>query len=114
MILYAFLQYIHAKFLKAYGDWDVDSKDEFSRVLNEQMDYYSNNPNTNTIYSVLTQMDEFRHVILENIEKKLERGEKLEVLVRKTQCIHDQNFKFEKKEWCFKRNRQFWEARMSF
>jgi len=66
------------------------------------MDYYSNNPNADAIYNVLAQLDEVRHVILENFEKTLERGEKLEVLVRKTQCIRDQNFKFEKQARRFK------------
>jgi len=69
------------------------------------MDYYSNNPNVDTIYSVLAQLVEVRYVILEKFEKMLERGEKLEVLVRNTQCICDHHFKFEKQTCRFKSDR---------
>ena len=96
MIPYAFVQDIHAKFLKAHGNQDLQTNDTFSRVLRQQMDYYSNNPDADGFQRVLGQLKEIRHVLMENIDKILERGQKLDVLVEKTRSIRDQNFKFEK------------------
>ena len=51
---FLFLEDIHSKFMKTYGRASQTAlayamNDEFSRVLNQQMDYYSNNPNADQI-----------------------------------------------------------------
>jgi len=47
------------------------------------MDYYSNGTNTDRILKVRKEIDEVKSIMVENIEKVLERGEKIELLVEK-------------------------------
>ncbi|KOM32995.1 hypothetical protein LR48_Vigan01g255100 [Vigna angularis] len=54
MIPFAFLEDIHKKFVKTYGRAILSSpayamNDEFSRILSQQMDYYSNDPNADRL-----------------------------------------------------------------
>ncbi|KAL8543954.1 hypothetical protein ACS0TY_004486 [Phlomoides rotata] len=58
--------------------------DEFSRVIGQQMEYYSNDPNTDRINRLKGEMSYVRNVMIENIDKVLERGDRLELLVDKT------------------------------
>lgn len=58
--------------------------DEFGRVLGQQMDYFSNNPQADTITRVRGEISEVKEVMVQNIEKVLDRGEKIELLVDKT------------------------------
>ena len=53
-IPFAFLEDIHSKFMKTYGRASQTAlayamNDEFSRVLNQQMEYYSNDPSADQI-----------------------------------------------------------------
>ncbi|GJN00793.1 hypothetical protein PR202_ga18002 [Eleusine coracana subsp. coracana] len=53
-IPFAFLEDIHGRFVKTYGRAALTAlayamNDEFSRVLSQQMDYYSNDPNADRI-----------------------------------------------------------------
>jgi hypothetical protein len=45
---------------------------------------------------VQAQIDEVKDVMLENIDRVLERGEKIELLVDKTDRLNQQAFRFEK------------------
>lgn len=42
---------------------------EFSRVLQQQMDYFSNDPNADAITRMRGGMAEVKHIMIENIEK---------------------------------------------
>ncbi|MFS7978276.1 putative v-SNARE, coiled-coil domain-containing protein [Helianthus anomalus] len=57
--------------------------DEFSRVLSQQMEYYSNDPNVHT-------------VMIQNIDEVLERGDRLEILVDKTATMQNKTLRFKK------------------
>ncbi|KAG0472067.1 hypothetical protein HPP92_016613 [Vanilla planifolia] len=53
-IPFAFLEDIHGRFIKTYGRachtaLAYAMNDEFARVLSQQMDYYTNNPNADRI-----------------------------------------------------------------
>eukprot|EP00592_Proboscia_alata_P007379 CAMPEP_0194356688 /NCGR_PEP_ID=MMETSP0174-20130528/4286_1 /TAXON_ID=216777 /ORGANISM="Proboscia alata, Strain PI-D3" /LENGTH=187 /DNA_ID=CAMNT_0039126383 /DNA_START=99 /DNA_END=659 /DNA_ORIENTATION=+ len=70
--------------------------DEFSRIIDERMEYYNgDNPNLDSISTVQNQINDVRDVMVQNIEKVLERGEKIELLVDKTDRLNQQAFKFE-------------------
>lgn len=45
---------------------------EFSRVLQQQMDYFSNDPNADAITRMRGGMAEVKHIMIENIEKVYE------------------------------------------
>ena len=42
---------------------------EFSRVLHQQMEYFSHNPNADTLNRVRGEIAEVRNVMVENIDK---------------------------------------------
>ncbi|QCD80616.1 vesicle-associated membrane protein 7 [Vigna unguiculata] len=66
MIPFAFLEDIHKKIVKTYGRAILSSpayamNEEFSRILSQQMDYYSNDPNAdrlNRLKGEMTQASE--------------------------------------------------------
>lgn len=100
-IPFAFLEDIYNRFMKAYGRVASTAlayamNDEFSRDLNQQMEYYSNNPNADTINRVKGEIAEVHKVMVENIDKVLERGDRIELLVDKTATIQDNTFRFKK------------------
>ncbi|KAJ7958791.1 Vesicle-associated membrane protein [Quillaja saponaria] len=111
-IPFAFLEEIHQRFVRTYGR-SVHSahaygmNDEFSRVLNQQMEYYSNDPNADRINRLKGEMSQVRNVMIENIDKVLERGDRLELLVDKTTNMQGNTFRFRKQARRF-RNTVWW------
>ncbi|KAG6547318.1 hypothetical protein Mapa_011255 [Marchantia paleacea] len=100
-IPFAYLEDIQMRFVKTYGRGALTAlayayNDEFSRVLHQQMEYFSSNPNADTINRVKGEIAEVRQVMVENIDKVLERGDRIELLVDKTATIHDNTFRFKK------------------
>ncbi|OUZ99847.1 Synaptobrevin [Macleaya cordata] len=106
-IPFAFLEDVHGRFAKTYGRavhtaLAYAMNDEFSRVLNQQMDYYSSDPNADRINRLKGEMSQVRNVMIENIDKVLERGDRLELLVDKTANMQGNTFRFRKQARRFK------------
>ncbi|KAJ6329992.1 hypothetical protein OIU76_008758 [Salix suchowensis] len=100
-IPFAFLEEIHQRFVRTYGRAVIAAQayamnDEFSRVLSQQMEYYTNDPNADKINRLKGEMSQVRHVMIENIDKVLERGDRLELLVDKTANMQGNTFRFRK------------------
>ncbi|KAL4182583.1 hypothetical protein AMTRI_Chr11g150840 [Amborella trichopoda] len=100
-IPFAYLEDIHMRFMKNYGRVAHSApayamNDEFSRVLHQQMEYFSSNPNADTLNRVRGEVGEIRAIMVENIEKILERGDRIELLVDKTATMQDSSFHFKK------------------
>ena len=62
-IPFAFLADIHGRFVKTYGRAALTAlayamNDDFSRVLSQQMDYYSNDPNADSITRMRGEIDQ--------------------------------------------------------
>lgn len=100
-IPFAFLEDIHQKFVRTYGRAVLSAQaygmnDEFSRVLSQQMEYYSNDPNADRINRLKGEMGQVRTVMIENIDKVLERGDRLELLVDKTNTMQTNTLRFRK------------------
>ncbi|XP_020572748.1 vesicle-associated membrane protein 711-like [Phalaenopsis equestris] len=100
-IPFLFLENIHGRFIKAYGRACHSAlayamNDEFSRVLSQQMNYYSSDPNADRINRMRCEMSQVRNVMLDNIDKVLERGDRLELLVDKTANMQEKTFHFRK------------------
>ncbi|WOL15479.1 vesicle-associated membrane protein [Canna indica] len=111
-IPFAFLEDIHGRFVKTYGRACHTApayamNDEFSRVLSQQMDYYSNDPNADRMNRIKGEMSQVRNVMIENIDKVLERGERLELLVDKTSNMQGNTIRFRKQARRF-RNTTWW------
>lgn len=72
--------------------------EEFSPVIKERMEYYNSDDADRGIDSigvVKSQIEDVKEVMFNNIEKVLERGEKIELLVDKTDRLNQQAFRFE-------------------
>ncbi|KAK4265250.1 hypothetical protein QN277_026328 [Acacia crassicarpa] len=111
-IPFAFLEDIHKKFVRTYGRAILSApayamNDEFSRVLSQQMDYYSTDPNADRLSRIKGEMTQVRTVMLDNIEKVLERGDRLSLLVEKTDAMQGNAIHFKRQSRRY-RNTLWW------
>ncbi|KAJ9559333.1 hypothetical protein OSB04_013947, partial [Centaurea solstitialis] len=100
-IPFAFLEDIHQRFVRTYGRAVLTAhaygmNDEFSRVLSQQMEYYSTDPNADRLERLKNEMSQVRNVMIENIDKVLERGDRLELLLDKTAIMQKNMIRFKK------------------
>ena len=102
-IPYAFLAEMKDNFAAKYGAElpqraiAFSMNEEFSKIIRDRMDYYNTaNVQIDNIDRVKDQIDQVKDVMVQNIEKVLERGEKIELLVDKTDRLNQQAFRFEK------------------
>lgn len=110
-IPFAFLDDIKQRFRATYGEKvhtaiAFSMNEDFGRTLQKQIDFY-NGPSADTFAQVNNKLDDVKNVMVQNIEMVLERGEKLELLVDKTDKLQNQAFKFEKSSKKLK-NAMFW------
>jgi vesicle-associated membrane protein 7 len=110
-IPYAFLDDIKERFKIAYGGAARTSiafamNDEFGPVLQKQMAHF-NGPGGDHLAHVNSKLEDVKNVMVQNIEMVLERGEKLELLVDKTDQLQTQAFQFNKSSRKL-RNAMFW------
>ena len=106
---FAFLDDITRRWSTTYGERGQTAlaygmNEDFSRVLQKQMDYFSRDPNADRMARVQGEIDEVRSVMVHNIERVLERGEKIELLVDKTERLDQQAFKFKRQSQALKRS----------
>eukprot|EP00574_Skeletonema_japonicum_P002744 CAMPEP_0201713130 /NCGR_PEP_ID=MMETSP0593-20130828/43_1 /ASSEMBLY_ACC=CAM_ASM_000672 /TAXON_ID=267983 /ORGANISM="Skeletonema japonicum, Strain CCMP2506" /LENGTH=223 /DNA_ID=CAMNT_0048202211 /DNA_START=63 /DNA_END=734 /DNA_ORIENTATION=- len=100
---FALLQEIKDLFTHKYG-LEVPQRaiafslnEEFSRVLQDRMEYYNSaGANVDSLSSVKNQIESVKENMVQNIEQVLERGEKIELLVDKTDRLNQQAFIFER------------------
>ncbi|KAF9141948.1 Vesicle-associated membrane protein [Mortierella sp. GBA39] len=107
-IPFAFLQDIKEKFLAQYGreralsSLVAYSMNEFSKTIAKQMEYFSTNPEADRIKQVQGEIEQVKDVMVQNIERVLERGERIELLVDKTDNLNQQAFAFKKRSTVLK------------
>ncbi|CAN1810214.1 Putative vesicle-associated membrane protein 726 [Linum perenne] len=93
----AFLERIKEDFMSKYGSGKATTatanslNKEFGPKLKEHMQYCVDHPEEiSKLAKVKAQVSEVKGVMMENIEKVLDRGEKIELLVDKTENLHQQ------------------------
>jgi vesicle-associated membrane protein 7 len=99
-IPFAFLNDIKTKFISSYGDQAQTAlafamNSGFSPYLSKQIEYF-NSPNADSFTQINDKLDDVKNVMVQNIESVLERGEKLELLVDKSERLQQQSFQFAK------------------
>lgn len=103
-IPYAFLQNIKERFLSVYGAEEplqaiaFSYNEEFSKTIQDCMTFYNSDEadrSIDNIGAVKSQIDEVKNNMIQNIESVLERGEKIELLVDKTDNLLTSSFQFE-------------------
>jgi vesicle-associated membrane protein 7 len=103
------LQDIKERFLTTYSKERAKAAPpygmmEFSKVIGKQMKYFSNNPNVDKIKQVHGEIEQVKDVMVHNIERVLERGERIELLVDKTDNLNQQAFAFRKRSTALRRS----------
>ncbi|XP_031382084.1 vesicle-associated membrane protein 711-like isoform X2 [Punica granatum] len=100
-IPFAFLQEIHQRFVRSYGRAVQTAapyamNDEFSRVLSQEMERYLTDPNADRLNRLKGEMSQVRTVMIDNIEKVLERGDRLALLVEKASTLQGNTLRFKR------------------
>jgi len=108
---FQYLDEIKNRFLATYGDRGKTAiafafNADFQRVLQQQMDKF-NSGKTDRIAKVQDEINQVKDVMIKNIDKVLERGEKIELLVDKTEVLDQHAFKFKKQSRNLK-NKLWW------
>lgn len=94
-IPFKFLEIVKDDFSKTWGTKASTAaayslNTTYGKKLKEHMDYVEMNPaKFDKMSAVQKQVDEVKNVMIENIEKVLDRGEKIELLVDKTQSLRN-------------------------
>jgi len=102
-IPFAFLERVKEDFKKRYAGGRADSAiahsldKEFGPKLKDHMQYCVDHPDEmNKISKIKSQVAEVKGIMMDNIEKVLDRGEKIELLVDKTENLRFQADNFQK------------------
>jgi len=105
---YAFLFDLNSRFKGTYAEkifsaGPMGMNDSFSRVIKERLEFFSNERNVDKISKVRGEIEDAKNIMVNNIEKVLERGEKIEVLVDKTEDLNQQSASFKSRGQKLKR-----------
>jgi len=108
MTAFQFLEEIKTRFLATYGDRGKTAiafafNADFQRVLQQEMDRF-NSSKDDKVARVRDELTQVKDVMIKNIDKVLERGEKIELLVDKTEMLDQHAFKFKKQSTKLKRS----------
>ena len=91
-IAFSFLNDVMQEFTTAYGDRiktaQAYSMADFSSTLQRLMAKW-NDPNADVTTRVQQKLDNVKGVMIDNIDKILERGEKLDIIVDKSEALAD-------------------------
>ena len=98
-VAFAFLNELMQSFMTQYGDRAQTaiafSMSDFAPQLRRMMDHF-NDPSSDSVQAVQQRLSDVKNVMVRNIDSVLERGERLEVLVDKSDHLNQQAFKFER------------------
>jgi vesicle-associated membrane protein 7 len=103
-IPFGFLADMKNKFISKFGLEAAQTaiafamNEDFKNIIAERMEFYNSDQadkGLDNIGVVKSQIDEVKDVMVQNIERVLERGEKIELLVDKTDRLNQQAFRFE-------------------
>ncbi|KAL6344039.1 hypothetical protein AAG906_027812 [Vitis piasezkii] len=99
----AFLERMKADFKKRYGGGKADTatakslNKDFGPIMKEHMQYIIDHAEEiEKLLKVKAQVSEVKSIMLENIDKTLERGENLTILADKTEDLRSQAQQFKK------------------
>ncbi|EFA74987.1 vesicle-associated membrane protein 7 [Heterostelium album PN500] len=93
-----FLMDIQSRFIASYGhnlpfNAPPATYDPFGRVLEERMRYFSN-PQSNKINMIKDQVSVVKDELTTTLEKTMNRGGKIEIIVDKTERLQAESFQF--------------------
>ena len=100
-LAFAFLEDAKKRFRTAFGERAktavaLGMNSDFSSALRRQMEFFSSDPSADRLAHVGSEVDSAKQAMVSNIEKVLERGEKVELLVDKTSALSNNSVRFKK------------------
>lgn len=106
-IPFLFLRDIQTKFLSTFTHAEVKhappyGMNSFSNVIETQMTQFSSDPNLDKFKQVKGEIDQVTDIMTHNIERVLQRGERIDLLVDKTDGLSQQAFAFKKRSTILK------------
>uniref|UniRef100_A0A7S0M010 Uncharacterized protein n=1 Tax=Cryptomonas curvata TaxID=233186 RepID=A0A7S0M010_9CRYP len=111
-IAFAFLEKIRADFESEFASsvatavaYEMNKR--FNKVLSEQMEYFSDSAKTDKVNALKGDIEDVKQVMAVNIERILDRGEKIELLVDRTADLQEQATRF-KRSGAELKNRMWW------
>ncbi|KAJ2483898.1 hypothetical protein IWW56_000044 [Coemansia sp. RSA 2131] len=109
-IPFAFLQDTMERFVAAYTEAEISEAacmglNSFARTMARQMDYFSRSPQ-DSIRSVQGEISQVKDVMVQNIERVLERNDRIEILIDKSNSLNNAAFAFRKRSTALKR--KYW------
>jgi len=116
-IPFAFLEDIKDRFLSRFGLENAQQaiafamNEDFKGSLAERMEYFNSDEadrSIDNIGTVKSQIDEVKDVMVQNIERVLERGEKIELLVDRSNELTQQAFRFQSNSRSLRRH-MYWQ-----
>uniref|UniRef100_H3HDS6 Bromo domain-containing protein n=1 Tax=Phytophthora ramorum TaxID=164328 RepID=H3HDS6_PHYRM len=98
---FLFLEDMKNGFQAMYGERALTAiafamNDQFQHEIRRLLDYYNANPDADSLSRVKQQIDDVKDIMVQNIDKVLDRGEKFELLVDRTDKLSRQSVKFER------------------
>ena len=84
----------------------IASPTSLSLALKEKLGYYNTHPEVDKLAAARRNIEEVNSIMLQNIEKVLERGTKIEILVDKAELMEERAVAF--KKTAVKVKRHFW------
>lgn len=98
---FAYLVDVRNLFISEYaGRWEyavAHEMDRFSKVLEQRSTYYSKDANSDKLTALQLEIDMTKNIVTENIEKIIERGEHIEMLVERSGQLSNESFQFKAK-----------------
>lgn len=116
---FSFLEDVKKRFLQTYTEDFVKGVpvygiNEFSKVLQTKMEFYSSDPSADKIKQVRGEIAGVKDVMVQNIERVLERGERIDILVDKTDNLNQSSFAFRKRSTALRRSLWWKNVRLMF
>ena len=104
---FVFLQNIQSKLLGTYTISQIlDAPDyginALNKVIEKQIDFHNNDKNADKLKQVQDEIDQIKGIMTHNIEQVLERDERIDILVDKTDGLNHQAFAFKKRSTLLK------------
>ena len=108
---FQFLEEIATSFVETYGDESktmasLECNEDFAPSLESQMDFFNNPEEADTISRIQGQIKDVKKIMVQNIDKVLERSERIDLLVDRTDNLSQSAQTFKTKSRALKR--QYW------
>lgn len=101
-VAFIMLEDLQHKFLERYSEVvntviAFGMHAEFGAVIKERMNFYNTDANADKLQTLQHSIDGVKNVMIDNIDKLLARGEKVELLVKKTEVMSEQAVSMKKR-----------------